>query len=114
MYTATPYGLYLVGNGIPAPRVVSVRGNLVAISPTGAFAVPDVSVNSNVALPVAISASNVPVGTVVTLTIFPENGPDQITQSTPVAGTLAASAATASVTLPSGFSKEFVKATFTK
>ncbi|MGI8743083.1 MAG: hypothetical protein ACR2NN_11050 [Bryobacteraceae bacterium] len=112
-YTATPFGLFLSPSGIPAVRVVSVGGNPVNTSPTGTFTVPDVTVNSNAPLPVAIQATNVPLGTVVTLVIFSENGPDQTNiQSTPLAGTLASSTATASVTLPSGFSKGFVKATF--
>jgi hypothetical protein len=114
LYTATPFGLFLSSSGIPAVSVVSVGGNPVATSPTGTFTVPDVTVNSNGPLSVAIQGANVPIGTVVTLVIFSENGPDQTIQSTPLAGTLASSTATASVTLPSGFSKGFVKATFTQ
>ncbi len=114
LYTGTPFGLFLSTASLPAVRVVSVGGNPVATSPTGTFIVPDVTVNSNGPLAVAIQAANVPVGTVVTLVTFSENGPDQTIQSTPLAGTLASSTATASVTLPSGFSKGFVKATFTQ
>lgn len=114
LYTATPFGLFLTSTGIPSLRVVSIGGSPVAPSPTGAFVVPDVTVNSNSALPVIIEGKNVPEGTIVTLTIFSENGPDQTIQSTPLAGNLAASTATANVTLPSGFSKGFVKATFTQ
>lgn len=114
LYTATPFGLFLTSAGIPSLRVVSIGGSAVATSPTGAFIVPDVTVNSNAALPVIIEAKNVPEGTIVTLTIFSENGPDQTIQSTPLTGPLASSTATASVTLPSGFSKGFVKATFTQ
>lgn len=114
LYTATPFGLFLTSTGIPSLRVISIGGSPVATSPTGTFTIPDVTVNSNAALPVAIEATNVPTGTVVTLTIFSENGPDQTIQSTPLAGTLASSTATANVTLPSGFSKGFVKATSTQ
>jgi hypothetical protein len=114
LYTATPYGLFLSPAGVPTVKVISVGGNLVATSPTGTFTVPDVTVNSNGPLTVAIQAANVPVGTVVTLVIFSENGPDQTILSTPLAGTLTSSTATASVTLPSGFSKGFVKASFTQ
>ena len=114
LYTATPFGLFLTSAGIPSLRVVSIGGSAVAPSPTGAFVVPDVTVNSNAALPVIIEGKNVPEGTIVTLTIFSENGPDQTIQSSPLAGNLAASTATANVTLPSGFSKGFVKATFTQ
>lgn len=114
LYTATPFGLFVSSTGIATLRVVSVGGSLVATSPTGTFTIPDVTVNSNAALAVAIEAANVPTGTIVTLTIFSENGPDQTIQSTPLIGNLAASTATANVTLPSGFSKGFVKATFTQ
>ena len=112
LYTATPFGLFLSPAGIPSLRVVSVGGIPVATSPTGTFTIPDVTVNSNLPLPVVIAATNVTVGTIVTLTIFSENGPDLTIQSTPLAGALAASTATANVTLPPGFSKGFVKATF--
>jgi hypothetical protein len=112
LYTATPFGLFISPTGIPAVTVVSVGGNPVAPNPTGTFVIPDVTVNSGGPLSFVIQGANVPVGTVVTLTIFSENGPDQTIQSTPLAGTLAASTATASATLPSGFSKGFVKASF--
>ncbi len=95
-------------------KVATIGGNPVAASPTGTFTVPDVTVNSNGPLAVAVQATNVPIGTIATITFFSENGPDQVVQTTPLAGTLAASTATASVTLPSGFSKGFIKATFTQ
>lgn len=114
LYTATPFGLFLSTAGLPSVKVVSVGGNPVATNPTGTFTIPDVTVNSNQPLAVAIQASNVPLGTVVTLQIFSENAPDQTIQSTALAGTLASSTATANVTLPAGFSKGFVKATFTQ
>jgi hypothetical protein len=112
LFTATPFGLFLSTSGVPSVRVISVGGNPVAASPTGTFTVPDVSVNSNSPLTVAIQAANVPVGTVVTLVILSENGPDQIIPSTALAGTLASSTATASVTLAPGFSKGFLKTSF--
>lgn len=111
-YTATPFGLFVSPAGTPAVTVISVGGNPVATSPTGTFIVPDVTVNSSTALPFVVQAANVPVGTVVTLVIFSENGPDQTILSPPLAGTLASSTAIANVTLPPGFSKGFVKATF--
>ena len=114
LYTATPYGLYLSNAGLPSVKVATIGGNPVAASPTGTFTVPDVTVNSNGPLAVAVQATNIPIGTIATITFFSENGPDQVVQTTPLAGTLAASTATASVTLPSGFSKGFIKATFTQ
>ena len=117
LYTAaTPYGSVPVSCGHPHPRPGGKcrRKSGREALPTGTFTVPDVTVNANSPLAVAIQAANVPVGTVVTLVIFSENGPDQTIQSTPLAGTLTSSTATASVTLPSGFSKGFVEATFTQ
>jgi hypothetical protein len=73
---------------------------------------PDVTMNAAAAVPVAIEAHHVPLGTVVKLHIFSENGADQIVDSTPLAGALALSNATASVVLPPGFSRGFVRATW--
>ena len=101
----------------PAPgvvRVVSIGGTPVNQAPTGSFTIPDVTVNSASPLPVAIQAQNVPLGTTVTLFIFSENGPDQMIMSTPLAGPIALSTASASVMFPPGYSRGFVKATWTQ
>jgi hypothetical protein len=74
---------------------------------------PDVAINKATAVTVNIAASNIPIGTIVKLYISSENAVDQTVNSTPLAGTLASSTATASVTLPSGFSRGFVRATWT-
>ncbi len=68
----------------------------------GTFEMPDVTIMDGAAVPVAIEAKNVPLGTVVKLHLFAENGPDQIVDSTPLAGTVALSTATASITIPLG------------
>ncbi len=113
LYTATPFNLFLSQAGASTVSVVKVGGNAVPPSPTGSFTMPDVTVNSSGPLVVDIQAANVPLGTVVTLQVFSENGPDQTIQSTGLAGTLASSTATATIpSLPPGFSKGFVKATF--
>jgi hypothetical protein len=83
-------------------------------SPSGSFTVPDVTVNSTTALPVSITASNIPIGTTVTLLIYSENGPDLTVFSTGLTGTVASSMATASVILPAGYSYGFVKASWTQ
>jgi len=44
--------------------------------------------------------------------VFSESGPDHIVDSTPLAGILALPTATASVVLPPGFSRGFVRATW--
>lgn len=73
---------------------------------------PDVTINATTAVPVAIEARNIPPGTVVKLHIFSDNGADQIIDSTALDGTLANLTATASVVLPPGFSRGFVRATW--
>ena len=114
LYTATPFGLFLPTLvGIPTVRVTSVGGIAVVTNPTGTFAFPDVNVNSNAALPFVIQASNVPLGTTVTLKLFSENGADKVLISTGLTGTLASSTVTISTTIPPGFSTGFVTATWT-
>ena len=59
------------------------------------------------------AASNLPVGTELDLRLVPQNGAQIIVQSTPLAGTLASSTATATVTVPAGFSRFFVYTSWT-
>ena len=113
VYYGTPFNTFLP-TAVPAVQVTSIGGIPVSTSPTGSFTTPDVTVNSSAPLLVQIRAQNVPLGTTVTLFIFSENGPDQTITSTGLAGTLASSTATAAVTLPSGFSRGYVKATWTQ
>jgi hypothetical protein len=108
----TPYSTF--ATPAPSVRVVTIGGVAVNQSPSGSFTVPDVTVNSATALPVNITASNIPIGTTVTLLIYSENGADQTIVSTGLAGTVASSTATASVTLPAGYSYGFVKASWTQ
>jgi hypothetical protein len=51
---------------------------------------------------VALSASNIPLGTTLQITLTPENGTRTATQSSTLTGTLAASTASASVSIPDG------------
>lgn len=114
MFFATPFGVFLPPNPPPVLRVVSVGGSPVSQPPSDTFTVPDVNVNSSAPLAVVIQGQNIPIGTVVTLFITSENGPDQTLLSTALAGSVQNSTATASVTLPSGFSRGFVTATWTQ
>jgi len=109
---ASPFALFLPTTPAPSVRVVSVDGQPVPANPTGSFTVPDVAINKSAAVTVQIAASNIPPGTVVKLYISSENAPDQTIDSLPLAGTLATSTATASVVLPPGFSRGFVRATW--
>jgi hypothetical protein len=86
---------------------------LVQNPPTASFSIPDVTIEDSGPVAVNIVAENIPVGTVVQLYVISENGPSQIVDSTPLAGAAAASSATATVTLPAGFSRGFARAVFT-
>lgn len=110
---ATPFTRDLTPASLPSVRVVSIGGVPVPPDPTGSFAVPDVTLDQGSAVTVAIEARNIPPGTVVKLHVFSEGGPDQIVNSTPLAGTAAQSTATASLTFPPGFSRGFVRVTWT-
>jgi hypothetical protein len=109
-------GKVLPDNASPSVRIVSIGGVIVPPTPQAAyFNVPDVTVNPNVANPitVALQANNVPLGTALAVGVITEGVAARATfNSTPLAGTLAASTATASVTLPPGTSILTATATF--
>lgn len=91
----------------PQLRIVSVAGVNSPSAPLGSLqGVPDVVVPTSQTNPVtvAIEGSNLPVGTVVSVTLTPARGTRSTVQSSPLAGTEAASTASASVTLPAGMS----------
>ena len=91
----------------PSLRIASVGGVTAPSSPFGSLqGVPDVIVPSSVTNPmtVALEGSNLPLGTIVQVTITPSRGAKTTVSSTGLAGTESASTATASVTLPGGIS----------
>jgi hypothetical protein len=63
-----------------------VAGVPIPANPTGSFQIPDASINQSTPATVAIQASNIPLGTVVTLYISSENGPDMTLQTSARAG----------------------------
>lgn len=111
---ASPFGLYLpTASSTPSSiRAVGVNGVAVPPNPTGSFTIPDVTINQSTAVTVEIETHNIPLGTVAKVYFLSENGADQLIDSTPLTGTLSASTATVSVTLPPGFSRGFVQATW--
>lgn len=110
---ATPFAVFLP-TALPSVRVVSVAGAPVSQNPSGSFQIPDVIINSGASVPVVIEARNVPVGIVVSLHLFSETGSDQFVDSPPLSGTDQLSTATVSVGFPSGFTRGFVRATWTQ
>ena len=75
--------------------------------------VPDMTINKSTPVTLAIQAKNIPLGTQINVSLFSESGEDQLLTSTPLSGTVAASVAEASGTLPPGFSRVFVRASWT-
>jgi hypothetical protein len=110
----TPYSLATLAIApYGAIRISTVNGMTVSTNPTGSFITPDVAINQSGSVSIGVEANNIPLGTVVTLTVISESGSKQVLNTTPLAGTLALSTATAAVTFPPGFSKGWVSASWT-
>jgi hypothetical protein len=88
----------------PTIMVTSVNGVNVNQPAKGLFLSPDVTINATGAVTIAITATGIPVGTVVTFNIVSELGADQNIACTPLAGTLASSTATCSASFPTSVS----------
>jgi len=89
----------------PSLRIASVAGINAPATPLGSLqGVPDIVVPSSQANPVnvALEGTNVPVGTVVQVTLTPSSGARTTVSSGPLTGTDTASTASASLTLPTG------------
>ena len=89
----------------PQLQIVSVAGINAPASPRGSLAAPpDIIVKNTVTNPVtvAITANNIPLATVVTLSLIPQTGTETSVPSNALAGTSASSTTTASVSLPDG------------
>jgi hypothetical protein len=86
----------------PTLRITSVAGMAAPASPTGSFAAPDITLPAGTANPmsVGLAAGNIPLGTTVSVTVKPLNGAASSSTSTALAGTLGASTASASLTIP--------------
>ena len=85
----------------PALSIVSVGGLPAPASPTGSFATPDIVLPAGATSPVTanLSAANVPAGSAVTITVKGLSGGDS-SSSAVLTGTLTASSASVSVTIP--------------
>jgi hypothetical protein len=90
-----------------APHVVSLR--IAAIGgvrapdwPAGSYATPDVVMPAGTVSPVtvALEATQIPLGTTITVIATPLSGPPVVAVSTPLAGTAAAGTASAALAIP--------------
>ena len=104
----TPFISYALPNPVTLPNspimnIVSVGGVNSPATPKGSFyQQPDIVVPTTMSNPVTVNlqATNLPVGTVLQVTLTNELGERTTVNSTPLAGTQTSSTATASVTLP--------------
>jgi hypothetical protein len=110
----SPFSTFVPATGPPSIAIATINGVNVSQTPTGNLATPDASIDTTSPVQMTVQAKFIPPGTVVTLHVFSDNGTDQTVQTTPLQGTLQSSTATATVTFPSGFSLQFVKATWTQ
>ncbi|MBI2412062.1 MAG: hypothetical protein HYV24_02485 [Deltaproteobacteria bacterium] len=85
---------------MPTLSITQIGGVAVPATPTGSLSTPDVTLPTDTANPISvdISATNIPVGTIVTLTVKPEVGSGSTATAT-LSGTFASSSATLSVTI---------------
>ena len=86
----------------PSLRITAVGGVPAPAVPSGSFTVADVVLPPTTSNPVTVSlaATNIPVGTTVTVTVKGLYDAASSTPSTPLAGSTASSTASASVTIP--------------
>lgn len=108
---SAPFGLFLPQTPPPSLRVTSIAGKPVNANP---FTFPDVAINSTGPVVVNIEARYVPVGTIPKLYVFSESTSDQVIDAAPLQGTLQLSTSSATVALPAGGSRGFVKVNWTQ
>lgn len=107
-------GVVLLPATAPKVRITTIDTEAVPAVTTGSFETPDVTIDVTTQVTIQLEAMNVPVGTVVKLTLNPENGPAITIDSAPLTGTQALSTATAGpVSFPHGFTRLVVTADWT-
>lgn len=109
---SSPFAIALPAIPFPSIRVVSVDGVPVSSNPTGSFTIPDATINNGSPVSIVIEAQHIPLGTVAQLHLLTENEGTQISDSSPLEGTPEISTATVTTTVPGGFSRGFVRATW--
>jgi hypothetical protein len=83
-------------------RIAAIGGVPVPSAPAGSYNTPDVILPAGTTSPVTVTleASQIPLGTTITVTATPLSGPPVLTTSTPLVGTPAAATATATLAIP--------------
>lgn len=107
---AEPYATFVPTVPPPSITVVSVASVAAPSAITGSLATPDFSINTTSPVVITLQTSGIPANTVLTLHVFSDNLTDQTVSTSPVT---ASGAATATVTFPSGYALNYLKATWT-
>ena len=94
----------------PVLRVTTVDGVAVSADPSGSFAMPDVTINNLEPVTIMLEAENIPVGTQISLRLVSPEGILRQTTTTPLSGSDEMSTASATVTIPSAFSRFYLSA----
>lgn len=89
---------------LPQVTVSSIGGVPVSASPTGALSTPDaiISAQQTNPIPVVVSCVNLPLNSLITVTVSPANGSSVSATGYNSAGTTASSTATVSIVIPRG------------
>ena len=112
-FTSGTPGLVFPPLNAPTLKATMVGAQVVPADPTADVETVDVTVNDSNPLTVQIEATNIPVGTTVDVRVVAKQTANSfIVTSTPLAGTMAMSTATADVTFPPGLSDVQLSATF--
>jgi hypothetical protein len=87
---------------VPTLTISTIGGLSVPANPSGIYTSADVTLPTGTVnpVPVTLTASNLPIGTVFSLRIIPASGADQFFISSPTTGTFGSSTATAAVQFP--------------
>ena len=109
--TATP-NLYLPTAAVGTIKALSVNGVTLPATPTGSWVTPDATVNTSNSVNVVIKATNIPVGTVVTLQVTSDQASDTTMTCPGLTGTLAQSTTTCQAVFPSGLSLGYITASW--
>ncbi|NKB23512.1 MAG: hypothetical protein GKR87_03850 [Kiritimatiellae bacterium] len=111
-YASAP-GLIFLSSNTPSVRVVSIDGQPIPSDPTGNFIPADVDITNASPVILNIQAENIPAGSIVDLTMWSEAGNSTNFSSSPLVGTEQPSTATGVVTVPYGFSRFYIDASWT-
>lgn len=106
-------GLVFPPSTSPRVRVTAVDGVSVPANPTGATTVADLTIDAGGPITISLEANNIPLGTTIDLIMVSETRERMALTSTPLAGTFGASTATATATIPHGFSIFSIQASWT-